>query len=63
MTRPWTPEALAAVRELQTNCRDFIYQCCEFLAQDAPEVTTEHVNTVLAWIASTQVEETKETDQ
>jgi len=61
----WTPEALAAVRELQTNCRDFIYTAAEYLAniQDAPEVTTEHVATVLAWMASTRVEETKETDQ
>ena len=52
----WTPEALTTVRELQANCRDFIYSACEYLAdlENAPEVTTEHVSTVLAWLASTR---------
>ena len=54
----WTPEALAAVREAKTNCRDFVWTAAEYLAgeDNAPEVTTEHVATVLAWMASTQVD-------
>ena len=58
----WTPEALAVVLELDISCPEFIDALCEQAADfdDATEVTTKHVNTVLAWIAST---EAKETDQ
>jgi hypothetical protein len=54
----WTPKALKIVRELETNCRDFIYLACEYAANaiGAPEVTPEHVATVLAWMASTAVD-------
>ena len=58
----WTREALREVRGIKTNCRDFLERACEFVASErgAEEVTTEHVATVLAWMASTEV---KETDQ
>ena len=59
MTKPtWTPEALAIVRGLETNCADFIDEACEFVATKtgAPEVTTEHVATVLAWMATVSVD-------
>ena len=56
----WTREALREVRGIKTNCRDFLAMACEFVASQrgAEEVTTEHVATVLAWMASTEVKET-----
>ena len=50
------------MRELDTTYPDFIYAACEFLAKNAEEVTTEHVATVLAWIASTNAKNAKETE-
>ena len=57
----WTPEALATVHGLKTNCPEFIEACCEWVAEanGASEVTTEHVATVLAWMASTREEKRK----
>jgi len=54
----WTPEALKIVRELETNCPEFIDAACEWTAgmNGSPEVTTEHVATVLAWMASVSVD-------
>ena len=58
----WTPEAVSAVDSLKAThrFREFIEDCCEFVARFAEEVTTEHVAMVLAWIASTEVKETGE---
>jgi len=52
----WTPEALKIVREL--NCPGSIEAACEWIAETkkAAEVTSEHVATVLAWVASTNEE-------
>ena len=54
----WTPEALTIVHDLQTNCPEFIEAACEYVAQleSAPEVTTEHVATTLAWMVSVSVD-------
>jgi len=58
----WTPEALTIVHDLQTNNREFIEAACEYVAQleNAPEVTTEHVATTLAWMVSVSVDIEKE---
>ena len=55
-TMTWTPEALSAVRDLQTTCPDFINAACEWTAEKkgATVVTAEHVATVLAWLISTK---------
>jgi len=54
----WTPEAKAAIDELKTKNRWFICAACEWIAETngAAEVTSEHVATVLAWMASTAVD-------
>ena len=56
--KDWTLEATEAVQKLNIGCPSFVEALCEHVAKmdDAPEVTTEHVNTVLAWMASTRVE-------
>jgi len=58
----WTPDTLRTVRELDTNCEDFLYAACEWVAQcrQHDEVEPEDVGTVLAWIASTEVRESDE---
>ena len=58
----WSHEAMSMVLGIDTNCRDFLESACEFVARGnrAAYVTTEHVSTVLAWMASTEV---KESDQ
>ena len=58
----WTPEALKIIRELESNCPDFVNAACEYVATQAkaPGVTSEHVATVLAWMATVTVDIGKE---
>ena len=49
----WNSQALAAMRELTTNCSDFIYGASEFVATQRQHdvVQIEDVNCVLEFIA------------
>ena len=48
----WESDALAKVRELSTNCSDFIYAASEYIAKHRGhhKVTVEDVETVLKFI-------------
>jgi hypothetical protein len=54
MAMKWNSDALHVVRELDTNCSDFIYEAAEFIAQQRQHesVKVEDVNCVLAFIAA-----------
>ena len=50
--RIWEPEALKLVRNLNTNCSDFIYGASEYIAhlREHDKVQISDVETVLAFI-------------
>ena len=52
----WSPEALALVRSVKTNCNDFIGGASEYVAKlrDHETVQIEDVQTVLSWLESTK---------